>query len=222
MGIAPHNSGGVNRNTSHDTAGKNGLANGSGYRNGNKRRITYKANNDDDGCVAGQLVVGGAEGNKLVSRTSCGTPMHARDSTRQHDGAGRSLPPGVGPRGAENKEQGERDDAGGHGDDGSAHDIDRRVYDDIILDRVVTDVVHAADGRTGQDASDGDSPPRNRVVGSNGNEGGQKHDDRDEEGQRREAAGVGNLQFGLSIAKIDGSVSDEVLPTRSDGRTLWS
>lgn len=181
----------------------------------NLKTLTYQANNDDDGRVAGQLIVGSAQVDELIARTGGSTPMHTRDGTREHDGTRRSLPPGVGPGSAEDEEKGERDDTGGHGDDGGAHNVDSLVDDDVVLDRIVTDVVHTANGGSGQDAADGYAPPRNGVVGPDSDECGQQHDNRDEERKSREAAGVGNLQFRLSIAEVDGSVTDEVLRSMS-------
>lgn len=179
----------------------------------NLKTLTYQANNDDDGRVAGQLIVGSAQVDELIARTGGSTPVHARDGAREHDGTRRSLPPGVCPGSAEDEEEGERDDTGGHGDDGGAHNVDSLVDDDVVFDRVVTDVVHAANGGSGQDATDGYAPPRNRVVGPDSDERGQEDDNRDEERKSREAAGVGDLQFRLPIAEVDGSVTDEVLPS---------
>lgn len=143
--------------------------------------------------------------------------MHTRHGTGQHKRTTASLPPRIRPGCAEDEEQSQRHDASGNRDDGRTDDVGHSVDAVIVGDGIFAQVMHPADGGTGEDAAGRYSPPGNDVVDSDGEEGPEQHDDGDEEGHGCEAAGVGNLQLGLAAGYLDGSVANEVLLMSVDG-----
>lgn len=76
--------------------------------------------------------------------------------------------------------------------------------------------MHAADGRSAEDAAGGDAAPGDDLVGADGDEGGQEDDDGHEKGDGGEAARVLDLQLWLSIGEVDGCVAYEVLESRTE------
>lgn len=71
--------------------------------------------------------------------------------------------------------------------------------------------MHATDSSATKETAGADSPPRHAVIRSDGDEGSEKHDDWDEEGYGGNPTRVGNLQIGLSVSEVDGSVTNEML-----------
>lgn len=71
--------------------------------------------------------------------------------------------------------------------------------------------MHPANSSTTKDTTDEDSPPGNRIICADGNEGSQEYDNRYEEGDGGKAARVRHLQLTLSICQVNGSVTDKVL-----------
>ena len=141
--------------------------------------------------------------------------MHARYSTSQDDGRNAPFPPGVGPRGAKHKEHGQGHDASNSSDDCGTNNVCRAIDTNVIGDGGISKVVHAADGSSAEDTADYDSPPGNNVIRTNSNKSSEEHKNRDEEGDGSEAARVCYLQLRLSVCKVNGSVTDEMLETIS-------
>lgn len=143
---------------------------------------------------------------------TCGsTPMHSRDCTGQDDRASSSFPPGCGPGCAEDEEEGESHYASSDCDECRTNNIDRIVNAYIVVDGVVSEIMHSADCSTSQNTSNADSPPRNGIVDTDGDKGSEKYGNRDEERQGCEAARIRNLQLRFSVGQVYGSISDEML-----------
>lgn len=68
--------------------------------------------------------------------------------------------------------------------------------------------MHTADGSSCKRASDPNTPPRDLLIGSDGDEGGKEHEDGHKEGQSSKAARVGDLQLRVSIPNVNCSISD--------------
>lgn len=117
----------------------------------------------------------------------------------------------MGPYSPEHEEQRQGDDACKHSDYGRADDEGWLIDALVVLDRRVAKVVHSTDGRTTENTSDCDSPPRNVIICADSDKGGQEDDDRDEKGDGRKATGVCYLQVRLVVCQVDGSVADEML-----------
>lgn len=139
--------------------------------------------------------------------------MHSRDCAGQDDRASSSFPPTCCPGCAEDEEEGESHHASSDRDECRTDNIDRIINADVVVDGVVSEIMHSADCSTGQNTSDADSPPRNGIVDTDGNKGSEKYGNRDEERQGCEAARICNLQLRFSISQVYGSISDEMLKT---------
>lgn len=137
--------------------------------------------------------------------------MHAGDGAGEDDGAEQALEPGRVPGGSEDEEDGKGDSGCEPGDDGGAHDVCDRVDAAVVFDRRVPQVVHTADCRARQDTSYGDAHPADGLVRPYGQEGRHEHQNRHEEGQRREARRVGYLELRLAAGQVDSAVANKVL-----------
>ncbi len=113
---------------------------------GSPKRPAYQTRNGNDGFVSRLKVTGRCEVYQLVAGAQGSTPMHARDSTSQDDGAPNSLPPRVGPCRAKDEKEGEGDSAGSGGNNGGTSDVANGVLTFVIADGGVSQVMHAANG----------------------------------------------------------------------------
>lgn len=76
--------------------------------------------------------------------------------------------------------------------------------------------MHAADGSASECAADGNTPPRDLVVGSDGHKGGDEDKNRHEERKGRKTTGVSNLKRCLPISHLDSPIPDKMHAPNSD------
>lgn len=158
------------------------------------RFATYQADNDNDCLVPRKLVVVPGERDQFVRCACRSTPVHARDSTSQQHSRYDSLPPRVGPPSPEDKEERQRDDARGHRNQSRPYDVGDIVNAHVVVDGGIAQVVHAADGSASKRAPDGNTPPRDLVVGPDGHKSSDQDKNWHKEGKGREPAGISNLK----------------------------
>lgn len=185
---------------------------------------TYQADNDNDGFVPRKLIVVPGERDQLVGCARRGTPVHARHSTSQQYSRYDPLPPRAGPSRPKNEEEREGDDTGSHRDQSRSYDVGNIVNTHVVIDGGVAQVMHAANGGTSECAPDGNTPPRDLVVGTDGHEGGDQDKNRHKEREGRETTGISNLKRCLPARHLDSSIPDEMHApnsdaTHCDGRT---
>ena len=144
--------------------------------------------------------------------------MHARHGAGQHEGTPDALPPRVRPGTPEDEEEGEGNRAGNGSDDNGAGDKGRDIIAAIVADGGVAQVVHPANGTSGERTRGAHAPPADLVAARGGaghdEEGGEQHDDRDKEGGHSDADRVRNLEFRLTVQQSRCAVANIVLENR--------
>jgi hypothetical protein len=230
-GVTLADSSRVHGEAGHDDTG--------GKRLGNKRSV----DSPRDRCPSGKAHQAGCDDDRGVTRgvTSAHvdidqgepgshnrTPMHSRDGAGEDNGATKTLPPRICPGASEDEEEGQGDGTRGGGNDDGPNDEGGDVSTLVVADGGVAEVVHAADGASGQDARDADAPPADAGVGGAGpgddEESNEQHDDRDEEGSNGDANIVSDLNIGLSIKHRGCAVANVMLlgrDERSEGFSLF-
>jgi len=119
---------------------------------GSKRRHTYQNSSYDYSRVAAFVIAPGVKINQCVASAHDSAPVHPRDSPGQDNSTTKSLPPRVRPRALEDEEQGQGNGTCGRCNDNRANNVRRCIFQSVVADRRISEVVHAANGASRQDS----------------------------------------------------------------------
>lgn len=143
--------------------------------------------------------------------------MHPGHGSSKYNGTEGPFPRGIGPCRPEDEENGESDDGGYDGNDGRTDNMGNRIHAAIVGDSRLSQVMHSADGQSGQGPTDSNSDLADFVVCPDCQEGGEKYKDWNEEGQRRGPGTVCNLHLEVAVRKDYCSVSNKMHGPDGDG-----